>query len=51
MNFGIDEFVSPRLRSSGSDRVRTRRGRKVHMRIGFTPVVIDETTLPEGARP
>ncbi len=51
VNFGIDEFVSPRLRSSGSDRARTARGRKVRMRVGFTPVVIDETALPEGARP
>ena len=51
INFGIDEFVSPRLRSSGSDRVRTARGRKVRMRIGFTPVVIEEPSPREGTRP
>jgi peptide/nickel transport system permease protein len=43
INFGIDEFVSPRLRSSGRTRVRTADGRRVRMRVGFTPVV--------GARP
>jgi peptide/nickel transport system permease protein len=32
INFGIDEFVSPRLRSAG-------RNRKVRMRVGFTPVL------------
>jgi peptide/nickel transport system permease protein len=33
INFGIDEFVNPRLRSQG------RAGRGVRMRVGFTPVV------------
>jgi len=38
VNFGIDEIVNPRLRAStaGSARVG---GRKVRMRIGFTPVL------------
>lgn len=38
LNFGIDEFVNPRLRASGGRRVRTKRG-TVLMRVGFTPVV------------
>ena len=40
LNFGIDEFVSPRLRSSGATSVRTEDGRKVRMRVGFTPVLM-----------
>jgi peptide/nickel transport system permease protein len=43
INFGIDEFVSPRLRSSGHTSVRMSDGRRVRMRVGFTPVL--------GARP
>jgi peptide/nickel transport system permease protein len=39
INFGIDEFVSPRLRSAGKTRVKTTSGRTVRMRIGFTPVL------------
>ena len=38
LNFGIDEFVNPRLRSSGPARIKTATGRRVRMRIGFTPV-------------
>lgn len=45
VNFGIDEFVSPRLRSSGKSTVRMADGRTVRMRVGFTPV------LAPGARP
>jgi peptide/nickel transport system permease protein len=41
INFGIDEFVSPRLRSAGRGTVRTASGRTVRMRIGFTPVLDD----------
>lgn len=33
INFGIDEFVNPRLRTA------TGSSRKVRMRVGFTPVV------------
>ncbi|RKN10491.1 ABC transporter permease [Streptomyces radicis] len=33
INFGIDEFINPRLRSDG------RADRRVRMRVGFTPVV------------
>ena len=39
LNFGIDELVNPRLRSSGSAKVRDFSGRKVRMRVGFTPVL------------
>jgi len=54
LNFGIDELVNPRLRNSGSLRVRDHTGRKVRMRVGFTPVLArsqDSTILGEdGAR-
>ena len=40
LNFGIDEFVSPRLRSSGASKVRTANG-TVRMKVGFTPVTRD----------
>jgi peptide/nickel transport system permease protein len=39
INFGIDEFVSPRLRSAGKTKLRTSSGGTVRMRIGFTPVL------------
>ncbi|MEV4757206.1 ABC transporter permease [Micromonospora sp. NPDC049559] len=39
VNFGIDEFVSPRLRSGGATKVRTADGRTVRLRVGFTPVL------------
>jgi peptide/nickel transport system permease protein len=39
VNFGIDEFVNPRLRVSVGRKVRTATGRKVVMRVGFTPVL------------
>ncbi|MEN0128663.1 MAG: ABC transporter permease [Brevundimonas sp.] len=38
INFGIDEFVNPRLRSTGIN-ARSLRKRKIRPRIGFTPVV------------
>jgi peptide/nickel transport system permease protein len=45
INFGIDEFVSPRLRSSGKTKVKTADGRTVRMRVGFTPV-LDHSVSP-----
>ncbi|MFJ7212131.1 ABC transporter permease [Amycolatopsis sp. NPDC098790] len=39
LNFGIDEFVSPRLRGSGKARVRGADGKTHRMRVGFTPVL------------
>jgi peptide/nickel transport system permease protein len=49
LNFGIDEFVSPRLRSSGASRIRTADGRKVRMKVGFTPVLMARPTETKGA--
>ncbi|MCT2282457.1 ABC transporter permease, partial [Micromonospora chalcea] len=47
INFGIDEFVSPRLRTGGRTRIRTADGRTVAMRVGFTPVLAPVTaTVP-----
>ncbi|WP_406044618.1 ABC transporter permease [Micromonospora sp. NBC_00898] len=46
INFGIDEFVSPRLRSAGKNRIRTADGRTVRMRVGFTPVLARPAALP-----
>jgi peptide/nickel transport system permease protein len=42
VNFGIDEFVNPRLRGGSGTRIRAAAGRKVAMRVGFTPVVRKE---------
>jgi peptide/nickel transport system permease protein len=39
LNFGIDEFVSPRLRGNGKTRIKTVDGHTVRMRVGFTPVL------------
>lgn len=39
LNFGIDEFISPRLRSAGRATVKAADGRPVRMRVGFTPVL------------
>jgi peptide/nickel transport system permease protein len=51
INFGIDEYVSPRLRSAGRTTIKTTRGRTVRMRIGFTPV-LDNSAAPQAhARP
>jgi peptide/nickel transport system permease protein len=48
VNFGIDEFVNPRLRGTGRTKIRTASGKVVHMRVGFTPVLgLDETGTGE----
>jgi peptide/nickel transport system permease protein len=39
INFGIDEFVSPRLRSAGKTTIKTASGHTLKMRVGFTPVL------------
>jgi peptide/nickel transport system permease protein len=40
INFGLDEFINPRLRSSTGDRKQAkRRGIKSRPQLGFTPVV------------
>jgi len=53
VNFGIDEFVSPRLRSAGKTKIKTASGHTVRMRVGFTPVLANTaephthaTTIP-----
>lgn len=46
INFGIDEFVSPRLRTGGRTRIRTADGRTVRMRVGFTPVLAPAPAVP-----
>jgi peptide/nickel transport system permease protein len=62
INFGIDEFVSPRLRSAGKTKVKTASGHTVRMRVGFTPVLSNSAAplahaaptpviSPNGAKP
>jgi peptide/nickel transport system permease protein len=55
INFGIDEFVSPRLRSAGKTKIKTAAGQTVRMRVGFTPVlstpVLSAPMPPAPARP
>ena len=51
INFGIDEFVSPRLRSAGKTKVKTVSGRTVRMRIGFTPVLAPPRPDPPAVAP
>jgi peptide/nickel transport system permease protein len=46
LNFGIDEIVNPRLRSSGTSKVRDITGRMVRMRVGFTPVLARDGAAP-----
>jgi peptide/nickel transport system permease protein len=48
VNFGIDEIVNPRLRASGRGGGRVN-GRKVRMKIGFTPV-LDQPERGKDAR-
>ncbi len=48
INFGIDEFVSPRLRTAGAGSRRAPNGDKVPMKVGFTPVIRGRAdTTPE----
>lgn len=51
INFGIDEFVSPRLRSVGKTKIKTVDGRTVRMRIGFTPVLSNSAAPHTNAKP
>src|SRR3954451_23525252 len=50
INFGIDEFVSPRLRSAGKTKVKTASGHTVRMRVGFTPVLSNSAAPQTHAR-
>ncbi len=45
INFGIDEFVNPRLRNTGQN-ARTMRQRGIRARIGFTPVAVPAQRKP-----
>lgn len=49
VNFGIDEFVNPRLRSAGQNAPYLRK-HKIRARIGFTPVLRDTDSTPEATR-
>jgi peptide/nickel transport system permease protein len=51
INFGIDEFVSPRLRSAGKTKVKTASGHTVRMRVGFTPVLSNSSAPHTHAKP
>jgi peptide/nickel transport system permease protein len=51
INFGIDEFVSPRLRSAGKTKIKTTSGHTVRMRIGFTPVLSNSAAPHTHATP
>jgi hypothetical protein len=47
LNFGIDEFINPRLRAGGlSGRQRRSLGMPRRQRLGLTPVVRSVTTAP-----
>ncbi|ADD42299.1 ABC transporter permease [Stackebrandtia nassauensis] len=41
INFGIDEFVNPRLRTTGRD-AKLLRAKRIRARVGFTPVLRQE---------
>jgi peptide/nickel transport system permease protein len=51
INFGIDEFVSPRLRSAGKTKIKTSSGHTVRMRVGFTPVLANTAEPKTHAKP
>ena len=52
LNFGIDEFINPRLRAGGlSGRQRRRLGMPRRQRLGLTPVVRSVTTAPRLTTP
>ena len=51
INFAIDEFVSPRLRSAGKTTIKTASGGTVRMRIGFTPVLSNSPEPHTRAQP
>ena len=50
LNFGIDEFINPRLRAGGlSGRQRRRLGMPRRQRLGLTPVIRSVSTSPRRA--
>jgi hypothetical protein len=45
LNFGIDEFINPRLRAAGlTSRQRRKLGLPRRVRLGLTPVIRPTTT-------
>jgi peptide/nickel transport system permease protein len=47
VNFGIDEFINPRLRAAGlSSKQRRKLGLPRRQRLGLTPVVRSNVTTP-----
>ncbi|HZV48197.1 MAG TPA: dipeptide/oligopeptide/nickel ABC transporter permease/ATP-binding protein [Candidatus Dormibacteraeota bacterium] len=51
VNFGIDEFINPRLRTAGrSERAARRAGLRLRQRFGFTPVLSRPPAEPGGTR-
>lgn len=51
INFGIDEFINPRLRAGGlSARKRRQAGMLRRPRLGYTPVQIASENVKDGAR-
>jgi peptide/nickel transport system permease protein len=50
VNFGIDEFVNPRLRAGGRGAVKAADGSRVRMRVGFTPVLARPSRSEETGR-
>jgi peptide/nickel transport system permease protein len=50
LNFGMDEFINPRLRAAGLTRKDARRaGMRRRPKLGFTPVVRRAGSVPAGA--
>lgn len=50
INFGIDEFVNPRLRSTGAN-ARSLKRRGIRPRVGFTPVVREAPAKTNAVEP
>ncbi len=52
VNFGIDEFINPRLRASGlSSKQRKERGLARRTRLGLTPVSVTRAPTPRSLQP
>ena len=49
INFGIDEFVNPRLRTTGQN-AKTLRAKRIRARVGFTPVYRGGTTTHDDVK-
>ena len=49
LRFGIDEFVNPRLRTTGQN-AKTLRAKRIRARVGFTPVYRGGTTTHDDVK-